>query len=176
MSSAATRDLLAQAVREGAGPYEIDGPRAREIAPIVACSSAVGPLVALGVATHGVELALDGTLDPCDLGEAKQVLAELTFLGHGALISHADRYGYDPARRLQSILSAHAPTQVEGVIWFVEAGAGLRCLQPCVAALTEAVAIAMVEAKTGEFEFVDAAAAWTGASLALYAIARSVTE
>jgi hypothetical protein len=175
MTSTQSHHLLGHALRAGARALHMDGFRAREVAPIVACAGAVRPMMALDAATAQTEALLEGDRDLVKVSaRPSSVFAQLTFLGHGALKAHAARYGYDPSRWLESVVRVYAPSQVEGVVLVVEAGAGRRCLQGCVASLADAVRVAVIEAKTGESGFAQAAASWTGISLALYAIARSV--
>jgi hypothetical protein len=171
--------LLDDALRDGAGLADLRPLTARGIAPVIACcAAAVRPLMDVDAATAAIEGLLDGDADP-DGGaadRARRTFARLVFLGHTGLQSHADLHGYDPSRRLQSVLSVYAPTQVEGVARVVEAGAGRRCLQACVMPLANAVEVAIVEVETDDVAFVEAVAAWTGISLALYAIARAVVD
>jgi len=164
-------ELLAAALLAGA--VDIDLRPAPDPLRVI-CAAAIQPLFDLDAATREVEHQLEGAGDESGAGaSACATFARLAFLGHRALQVHADRNGYRPARRLESIVSVYAPAQVEGVLWFVEAGAGRRCLQACSASSANAIEVAMVEAATEDPPFVEAAAAWTGISLALYAIACS---
>jgi hypothetical protein len=182
ISEAANLENLRQsrerAMRRATAISELSTGTLESMEPRVAVANALPLLFSLQTCSALVEQQLGLTSEPDARRhqaflEARDELALLLLLADASLHGHARQHRYRAELRVQSV-DIYAAGELEVISRLLEAGATERVLTPTVAGLTEAVRIALLAGNEDPVGFVESAARWAGAALALCVVAACV--